>query len=166
VETTSLTGKIIEAIDTFACEPVHPAWAGELTTPIATSMAVLQLAGGRLLLVAPCEVELDPGNYPSLGLTISECDASARQWQAPDGKTYFMEPLAAAAVVLPFSVQSVAESDPLREGTLSEVALVSPDGSRLVFRHIMPPMTLGIDVAQPSQAPNNSSKPTPLRGAA
>ena len=166
MDTSSLTGTTIEAIHTFACEPVHPAWVDEHTTPFAASLAVLQLSDGRLLLVAPSEVELNPGKYPSLGLEVSECDAGAFQWQSPSGETYFMRPLSAAAALLPFSVQSAEESDPLGEGALSEIALTSSSGSRLAFRHIMPPMTLGIDLAQPGQAPNNSFKPKPLRGPA
>lgn len=166
MDTSSLAGTTIEAIHTFACEPVHPAWIDENTTPIATAMAVLELSTGRLLRIAPCEVALDPGQYPALGLEVTECDATALQWQAPSGKSYTMQPLGAEAASLPFTVQSVAESDPLGEGTVSEVSFSGIGGSRLVFRHIMPPMTLGIAVVLPGQAPNNSFKPTPLRGAA
>jgi len=36
-------------------------------------MAVLQLADGRLLIVAPQEVEFDPSEYPSLGIGIWVC---------------------------------------------------------------------------------------------
>ncbi|WP_165967445.1 hypothetical protein [Luteimonas aestuarii] len=75
-----------------------------------------------------------------------------------------MRPLVEAADLLPFTVSQFKESDPLGEGAISEVVLLSPDGSQLLFRHLMPPMTLGIEVT--GQAPNNSFKPTPLRGAA
>ena len=166
MDTSSLAGSTIQAIDTFACEPVHPAWANAHTTPIATSMAVLQLSDGRLLLVAPQEVEFEPGKYPSLGLGVSECGAGARQWHAPSGNTYIMAPLAPVASLLPFTVASVTESDPLGEGPISELSLVSATGARIVFRHIMPPMTLGIDFGHSGQAPNNSFKPKPLRGSA
>ncbi len=166
MDTSSVVGSTIQAIDTFACEPVHPAWVDAHTTPIATSMAVLQLADGRLLLVAPQEVEFDPGEYPSLGIGISECGAGARQWHAPSGKTYVMSTLAPVATLLPFTVQSVTESDSLGEGSTSELSFVSSTGARITFRHIMPPMTLGIDFEHPGQAPNNSFKPNPLRGSA
>ena len=166
MDTSSLASATIEAIHTFACEPVHPAWVDGSTTPIATSMAVLELSNGSLLRIAPCEVELEAGQYPSLGLEVTECDAAALQWQAPSGKTHFMQPLPAAMALLPFTVQSVAESDPLGEGPISEVSLSGVGGSHIVFRHIMPPMTLGIAVVLSGQAPNNSFKPTPLRGAA
>jgi hypothetical protein len=112
VDTSLLFGVTIEAIQTPACEPVHPGWVGQLTTPIATSMAVLQVADGRYFLVAPCEVELDPGKYPSLGLEITECTESRLHWHGADSQNYSMSPLAAAQEVLPFVVASCSESDP------------------------------------------------------
>lgn len=166
VDTSSLADTTIEAIHTFACDPVHPAWVNELTTPIATAIAVLQLSDGRLVRIAPCEVGLDSGKYPSLGLEVMECDATALQWQASSGTTYAMQPLPAAAAFVPFSVQSVTKSDPLREGAVSEIVFRGHNGSRVVFRHIMPPMTLGIALVRPGQAPNSSFKPNPIRGSA
>ena len=149
-----LVGSTIQAIDTFACEPVHSAWANAHTTLIATSMAVLALADGRLLLIAPQEVELEQGKYPSLGLGISECGAGRRSWVAPNGETHAMASLAPVSPLLPFTVQSVGQSDPVGEGAVSELSLESATGACLVFRHIMPPMTLGIDFECPGQAPN------------
>ena len=166
MDTSLLLGVTIEAIHTPACEAVHPAWVDELTTPIATSMAVLQLADGRYLLVAPCEVEVDPGKYPSLGLELSECTEGALRWRGRDGKDYSMGPLATASETLPFTVSAAVESDPLGEGAVSEVVLSTANGHTVLFRHIFPPMTLGLAFAVNGQAPNNSSKPTPLRGAA
>jgi hypothetical protein len=162
VDTTSLSQKSIHEILTPLCELVHPAWVGEHTTAIATSMAVLRLADGDLPLLAPCEVE-QPEAYPSLGLSLKRCDSEALQW-VRNGKTHSMKPLAEAAELLPFPVAHTEESDPLGEGPVSEIVLVGPDGSRLVFRHIMPPMTLGIELLQPGQATNNSFKRMPLRG--
>jgi hypothetical protein len=165
VDTSSLINIVIHEILTPICEPVHSAWIDEHTTSIATSMAVLQLADGELVMLAPCEVELDPSKYPSLGLSVESCDSSALQW-VRDGKTYSMHPLIDAAGLLPFAVSQAEESDPLGEGAMSEIVLVNSDGSRLLFRHIMPPMTLGIELTEPGQAPNNSFKPKPLRGSA
>jgi len=162
VETQSLIDKVVLEILTPVCEPVHAAWVNEHTTPIATSTAVLRLASGELIQLAPCEVEVEPGKYPSLGLSVEPCDSSVLQW-VRDGKTYSMHPLAEAAGLLPFTVSQFQESDPLGEGAVSEIVLLGSDGS-LLFRHLMPPMTLGIEII--GQAPNNSFKPTPLRGAA
>ena len=165
MDSASLTDKTIREILTPLCEPVHPAWVDGNTTPLATSMAVLRLADGDLIMLAPCEVELEPGKYPSLGLSVEKCDPGALQWHR-NGNTYSMNSLSDAVGLLPFSVCHVEESDPLGEGTVSEVALGGPDGSRVLFRHIMPPMTLGIELAGPGQAPNDSFKPNPLRKSA
>jgi hypothetical protein len=151
VDSSLFAGKTIELIHTFACEQVHPAWVDEFTTPIATSMAVLQLSCGRLLLLSPCEVELDPDRYPALGLEVTECDSSALQWQEPSGDIYRMSALEAADELLPFAVESIVRADPLGGGAVSELAFVSANGRHILFRHIMPPMTLGIDLTQPSQ---------------
>ncbi|WP_343279964.1 hypothetical protein [Luteimonas sp. MJ250] len=125
---------------------------------------MLELSDGGLVMLAPCEVYLDPDKYPSLGLSLERCDPGALQW-ARNGKTYSMSPFAGAAGLLPFPVAQVVESDPLGEGALSEVLLIGPLG-QLLFRHIMPPMSLGIEVTQSGQAPNKSFKPMPLRGTA
>jgi len=63
---------------------------------------------------------------------------------------------------MPFHVSQVLESDPLEEGAISEILLVGPLG-QLLFRHIMPPMSLGIEVTESGQAPDSSLKPNPRR---
>lgn len=165
VDISSLTDTTIEAIHTFACSPVRPAWVNALTTPMATAIAVMQFSDGRAARGAPCEAELDSGKHPSLDLEAMECDATALQWQAPSGKTYVMQRIPAAAAFVPFSIQSLTESDPLGEDAVSEIVFRGRSGSGAVFRHIMPPMTLGIALAHPGQAPDSSFKPTPLRAA-
>lgn len=144
MDTALLSGKTITSILSPACHSVHPAWINELTTPIAISKAVLQFSDGGLALVAPCEVEVETSRYPSLGLAISKCNKDALTWQAPNGETFSMQPLALAIAVLPLSVVRAESSDPLGEGTVSQVVLVGAFNVRVVFRHIMPPMTLGI----------------------
>jgi hypothetical protein len=164
VDSSSLIQTSIREVLTPLCEPVHSAWADEHTTAIATSMAVLRLENGELVLIGPCEVE-QPEAYPLLGLSLERCDTQALHW-VRNGRSFSMSPLADAAKLLPFLVVTTEESDPLGEGAVSEIVLVGSDGSRLLFRHIMPPMTLGIELLQPGQAPNNSFKPKPLRGSA
>ena len=150
----------ISGLLTPLCQPVHPAWVDANTTPIATSMAVLQTEGGSLVLVRPCEVTVEGEPYPALGLSVEECDSSALRWSVA-GKNYSMSPLSQAEGILPFSVSRIVESDPLDEGPVSEILLMAKDGSQLLFRHIMPPMTLGIAVTEPDQSSNNSFKVTP-----
>ena len=115
-------------------------------------------------MLTPCEVE-QPDTYPLLGLALAPCDTRSLQW-VRDCKAFSMTPLADAAKLLPFLVAKIEESDPLGEGAVSEIALVGSDGSRVVFRHIMPPMTLGSELQQHGQAPNNSFKPNLLRKSA
>ena len=164
MDTSSLVNTVVRQVLTPLCEPVHPAWIDGNTTPFATSAAVLELSDGGLVMLAPCEVYLDADKYPSLGLSLERCDPGALRW-VRNGKTYSMSPFAAAAGLLPFPVAQVVESDPLEEGALSEVLLIGPLG-QLLFRHIMPPMSLGIEMRHSGQAPNKSFKPMPLRGTA
>ena len=77
-----------------------------------------------------------------------------------------MSVLPEASEALSFNVSACAESDPLEEGAVSELVLSNASGHTILFRHIFPPMTLGLAFAVNGEAPNNSFKPTPLRGAA
>jgi len=158
MDTSSLVNKVVRQVLTPLCEPVHPAWIGRNTTPLATSAAVLELSDGSLVMLAPCETYLDPGKHPSLGLSLEECEPGALQW-VTNGKSYAMSPFVGAAVFLPFPVSQVVQSDPLGEGAISELLLIGPLG-QLLFRHIMPPMSLGIEVALSGKAPNSSLKRT------
>jgi len=157
VDTSSLIDRTITAILSPACDFVHPAWVNELTTPIATSRTVLQLSNGVLVMVAPCEVEVEPDKYPSLGLATSTCGQGALTWTGPDGKAYFMHSLAAASPLLPFKVVHTESSDPLGEGAVSQIALIGASEAQIVFRHIMPPMTLGIALAGAKHLTTHSS---------
>ena len=154
MDASLLANKTITAIYTFACVPVHAAWVNELTTPIATSIAILELSGGELIRVAPCEVEVDSGKYPSLGLSLELCDAMALRREMRGAEPLLAQPLAIASDLLPFTTARVEESDPLGEGAVSEMRLLGWGQESLLFRHIMPPMTLGMELAGAGQAPN------------
>lgn len=125
MDTSSLIGKIIQSVWTYPCEPVHVAWLNELTTKIATSSAFLELAGGELIQVAPCEVGLSGERYPSLGLALEFCSRESARVVHPSGKVLDIEPLTEAGVVLPLLVVRVEQSDPLQEGAVSQVSLNS-----------------------------------------
>jgi len=58
-----------------------------------------------------------------------------------------MSLLPAASAVLPFVVHSFAEADPMGEGVVSEVVATDARGRTILFRHIFPPMTLGLAFA-------------------
>ncbi len=156
MESAALVGKTIQDVRTFTCERFHPAWVDELTTSIATSAAFLQMADGLLVRVDPCELESPSGGYPSLGLTLDRCEVSALRLTLGGGRSVIAQPLSAASAILPLTVLRAEESDPLQEGGLSEIRLIGPDGTALLLRHIMPPMTLGIEIRRAPHAPQES----------
>jgi hypothetical protein len=145
MDLTSLHGRIVQSIYSFECNPVHPAWVNELTTTFATSSAFLEMADGQLIQVYACEVVLDPEDFPSLGLCLDECMNQAmsvvRSWGVTDNAT----PLAGAIPMLPFKIFRVEQSDPMGEGAISEFRLYNDSSRFILFRHIFPPTTLGID---------------------
>ncbi|MGN6235431.1 hypothetical protein [Dyella sp.] len=150
----------MKAVWLFPSGPVHPAWVNELTTHIVAYNAVLELADDVLLQVDACEVVLDEEKYPSLGLELRESSPPALRIHQPNGNVTEAQQLQEASPLLPALITSVEESDPLEEGAISEYSIVLGQAGRIVFRHIMPPTTLGIDVQPTGCSPNPSSKRT------
>jgi hypothetical protein len=58
--------------------------------------------------------------------------------------------------ILPFEIVSAEESDPLVDRGAIEFRFGGRNGDLLILRHIMPPMTLGIEVRRSAHAPNSS----------
>ncbi len=141
---SSLIGKIIQAVWAYSSEPVNSTWTDGLTTPITSSGAFLELSNGELIRVSPCEVKLDQVQHPSLGLALDRYTFESARVALPGGKTFDIEPLVSAAGLLPLVVTGAEESDPLGEGAVSQLRFTGDNLQSLVFRHIMPPMTLGI----------------------
>jgi len=160
VELTSLVGKTVQEVRAFPGALAHPAWIDELTTPIVTSAAFIQLSDGVLVRVDPCEVASRTGGYPDLGLSIALVGADALRLDLGNNKTQFAQPVGAAAPLLPFEILSVEESDPLVDRGAIEFRLGGRNGDLLILRHIMPPMTLGIEVRGGVHAPNKSLERT------
>lgn len=146
MELTSLIGKTAQDIRAFPGARVHSAWVDELTTPIVTSAAFIQLSDGVLVRVVPCEVESRTGGYPDLGLSITAVGADALRMDLGNNKSVSAQPIGAAAPILPFEILSAEESDPLVERGAIEFRLGSRNDDVLILRHVMPPMTLGIEV--------------------
>lgn len=153
VDRSLLVGKTVRAIHTYAQTPVHPAWANEQTTPVAVARAFVEVGDGALVEVSPCEVDV-PSGYPILGLSVTLSAPSALTYDVY-GSTYRASPLSYVSEMLPFSVDRVDVADPLGEGAISEIRLSSQNGV-IFFRHIMPPMTLGIEVERALRASNIS----------
>ena len=166
MDTSSFIGKTLERVFAFPSGPVHPAWVNELTTPIVTWAAYLDLGSVDVVHVDACEIVVDAEKYPSLGLSFAPVSRNVLRRTYQDGGVAVAEELREAAELLPARICAVVESDPLGGGCVSECILQLEGGGHILFRHIFPPETLGIAVEKHGRAPNNSSKPTPLRGAA
>ena len=160
MDVSSLVGEEVQCIWAYPDIAVHPAWINALTTPVATTAAFLVLADGRQLIsVAPCEVAM-PERYPALGLALERCGRESIRLVRPDGSVIDAAPLAAAAKLVPFTIASVETSDPLEEGAVSQLSLTGSESQLITFRHIMPPMTLGVLIESSSLAPNKSLERT------
>ncbi|MBN8896229.1 MAG: hypothetical protein J0I71_15600 [Rhodanobacter sp.] len=160
MEATSLTGRTLKAVWLFPSGPVHPAWVNELTTPIVTYDAFLELADDVFLQLNACEVVLDEEKYPSLGLELRESSPAGLRVLQPDGHVIEAQQVQECGALLPALITSVEQSDPLEEGAISQYVIVLGQAGRIIFRHIMPPTTLGIDVHLTGRSPNPSSKRT------
>jgi hypothetical protein len=160
MEASSLTGKTLKAVWLFPSGPVHPAWVNELTTPIVAYDAFLEIGDDVLLQLDACEVVLDEKKYPSLGLELRESSPAALRVLQPNDHVTEAQQLQEASTLLPALITSVEQSDPLEEGAISEYVIVLGQVGRIIFRHIMPPTTLGIDVQPTGWSPNPSSKRT------
>jgi hypothetical protein len=146
MEASALVGKTITAVLTYPLREVHPAWRNVLTPAICTYMAFLELADGELVGVEPCEVNREGERDPRLGLSLERCERSSVPLQQPDGRVVDVVTLTEAESVLPLKVSRVINSDPLGEGAVSEIRLEGQEAGAIVFRHIMPPISLGIVV--------------------
>ena len=160
MEVSSLTGKTLKAIWFLPSGPVHPAWVNELTTPIVAHDAFLELTDDVLLQVDACEVELDQEKYPSLGLQLRATSPAALRILQPGDHIIEAQRLQEAGALLPAVITSVEQDDPLSEGATSQYTIVLGRTGCIIFRHIMPPTTLGIDVQPAGCAPSPSSKRT------
>jgi hypothetical protein len=164
VEASRLLGKVIRNIWIFRSEGVHPAWVDNLTLPIVGFDALLEFADESFIKISPCEVDLGPDRYPGLGLALQHCTSEALSFISHSGHIVDAVLLAEAAALVPFSIARIEESDPLGEDTASQYSLTTNNGHLVTFRHMFPPMTLGMDVEIMDGTPNKSFKPNPHRG--
>lgn len=143
MDSNSLIGKTLGRVWLFPEAPVHPAWVDEFTTPINTWKAFLEFSDGELASLSTCEVNVSADRYPSLGLAIEASTTDALKVTYSEGQVCRAVPLEEAADFLPSSITCVEASDPIGEDTTTQYAICG-SGWRIVFRHIFPPMTLGI----------------------
>lgn len=140
-----LTGRTIHRVLVFRADDVDAAWVNELTLPIVAFSAFLELSDGEFVRISPCEVEL-PERYPALGLELKTCTPAALRYLRTDGQAVDAIPLEEAISGSPSTITGIEASDPLGHDAVSQYSIVTDTGLRLVFRHMMPPMTLGVRV--------------------
>jgi hypothetical protein len=148
MEPRSLVGKTLRVVWIFRSGPVHAAWVDKWTTPIVAGAAFLETQEFGLLEVDACEVNVFEDRYPSLGLELRECTEEAMYVSYSDGRILNAEHLIEVHKRLPATITDVEVSDPLGEGAISQYVLILGESWRLIFRHIMPPTTLGICITE------------------
>lgn len=146
METRDLVGKTIVAVACCPLLEMNAAWVTALTPAVCTYVVFLELAGGDVVVVSPCEVALDGERYPALGLSLDICDRSEMLVPPRDGIAPEVIALGIAGPLLPLEVERCVESDLHGEGVVSQIRIEGTSSGALVLRHIMPPMTLGVIV--------------------
>ena len=116
--------------------------------------ARLELASGPYVYISPVEVDLPGEPHPAMGLSCSESSIHRESNWTRFGSSHLPPGLLAR----------VEATDPMGESTATQLALFG-EHSALYIRHVSP-MVLAVWGGAAGKGPNNSSKPTPLRGAA
>lgn len=143
-----LVGRTVHRILVFRASGVHPAWVDDLTLPIVAYAAFLEFSDGELVRINPSEFNMWPNRYSGLNLELESSSPSALRFSYSKDQCIDAVPLEEVRPFLPFSILRIDESDPVGDGLVSQYALTTSNGQRIVFRHIMPPTMLGIEVTQ------------------
>ena len=130
----------------YACRPVHAAWAEKSTPDICSQYVFLSLENDRLLRVSPVEVTLSKDSYPSLGLNLSEISRENLKLDWKNSSVSEPVHLDNPLINFPQKILSVTAFDPLGEGTESGYQLTLANSIKVIVRHIMPPMMLGLEI--------------------
>jgi hypothetical protein len=146
METDTMIGKVVRTIWVFRSEGVHPAWVDRHTLPIVAFESFLEFCDGALVRVSPCEVDMGPDSYPALGLELLPCTVEALHFLSHSGRRIDATELEEAGPFAPFAVAGFHASDPLEQGVTTQFSLDTDGGHRVTFRHIFPPLTLGIQI--------------------
>ena len=161
MDVASLAGRSIRNLWAFRLDRVHPAWNDANTLPIAAFDAVLEFSDGQFVKLSPCEVDLGRDRHPALGLKAQPCGKDGLIFLYQSGQIVEAKLLAEASMLMPFHIIGVDMLDPLGEDTITEYLFLARGGQTIGFRHMMPPMTLGIRLgpAGPARHRFRSSPP-------
>ncbi len=116
-------------------DKVHPAWQDDTNEGFLICYDVnLIFDDQSIFLVRPCEVEAKD-RYPALGLSLREIEAVNL-------------PVLFKVPCLPMRVEEVVQTDCLGEDVINQYVIAMENGSKIVIRHVFPPMTMGIRFEQ------------------
>jgi len=112
-------------------DKVHPAWQDDTNEGFLICYDVnLVFDDQSIFLVQPCEIEIK-GRYPGLGLSLKEIEAVNL-------------PSLFKISCLPMRVEEMLQTDCLGEDVINQYIVALENGSKIVIRHVFPPMTIGI----------------------
>jgi hypothetical protein len=123
----------------------HAAWSDQTTPDIQSLFVNLACTGVPVVRVVPCEVD-DPLRFPALGIELQEVDDSPDYGRWYEGTLTQAEVLSELASYLPAVIVQVRLWDAMGDGPDSALDVVLENGIKLTVRHIMPPMSLGIEI--------------------
>ncbi|WP_417657719.1 hypothetical protein [Pseudidiomarina aestuarii] len=112
-------------------ERVHAAWRDDTNEGFLICNEINLIFNDQSIFeIKPCEVEV-AGRYPSLSLSVNRIDSTNlhKRFQAND---------------LPMKIKEVVQTDYLGEDTPNQLEIVLQNASKIIIRHVFPPMTMGI----------------------
>ena len=116
-------------------EKVHAAWQDDTNEGFLICYDInLVFDDKTIFQVKPCEVEIT-GRYPRMALSLEKIESVNCQSSFD-------------ALCLPMKVEEVIQNDYLGEGAVNEITLGLVNKSRIIIRHVFPPMTMGVKLEQ------------------
>jgi len=114
-------------------DEVHSAWKDDTSESFLICYSIELVFGDEsTFTIKPSEVEL-PGSFPALGLDVSE--------EKVKGQSFSFE-----MAGLPSKLLEVKKTDYLGEGVENQMEFTLKNDKKVVIRHVLPPMTLGIKI--------------------
>ncbi|RUO38638.1 hypothetical protein CWE13_03050 [Aliidiomarina shirensis] len=116
-------------------EKVHAAWQDDTNEGFLICYDInLVFDDQTIFQVKPCEVEII-GRYPGMALSLEKIESVNCQSSFN-------------TLRLPMKVEEVIQNDYLGEGAVNEITLGLVNKSRIIIRHVFPPMTMGVKLEQ------------------
>lgn len=114
-------------------ETVHKAWQDDTNEGFLICYKITLIFDDQEnYILRPCEVDIE-GRYPGLGLELEP--------EIPDGLMSTIN-----INNLPQRIDHVIQDDYLGEDVTNQYILVLDNGDKIIIRHVLPPMTMGIRI--------------------